>query len=267
MAFRLVREDEREALLAMLYRDPFINLFIIGDIEFYGLSTDFQTVYVDGDGVLETVVLRHHANMMVFSTTNRFDPEEVLALAERHSIKVINVGARTYARLSDELSRSFDVKRMTIARMAAPDRLDSPDPEVRRATVEDVPAIVDALYGISEFVSNLTEPREERLVGMAAKLRDGFSLHYVLERDGHIIAHASSTAHSRNAAMVVAVFTRKECRREGCASKVVSALCRHLLESGRMPVLFFDNPAAATIYHRLGFEDVDGWMMAVSKSI
>jgi len=265
MAFRLVRDDERDALLALLYREPEINLFIIGDIEFYGLSTDFQTVYVDGDDVLETVVLRHHANMMVYSTTNRFDPEEVLALAERHAIKVLNVGARTYARLSDALSRAFDIRKMTIARMASPDRLDPPDPEVRRATETDVPAIVDALYGITEFVSNLTESKEERLAGMAMKLREGFSLHFVLEREGRIVAHAGSTAHSKIAAMVVAVFTRRESRREGCASKVVSALCRHLLATGRMPVLFFDNPAAATIYRRLGFEDVGGWMMAVRR--
>lgn len=267
MALRLAREDERDALLAFLYREPEINLFIIGDIEFYGLSTEFQTVYVEGDGDFETVVLRHHANMMVFSTTNRYDPEEVLALAETHAINVLNAGARTYAGLAGALSRAFDVKKMTIARMASPDRLDPPDPEVRRAVEDDVPAIVDALYGITEFFSIVTESREERLVGMARKLREGFSLHYLLERDGRVIAHASSTAHSRTAAMIVAVFTRKECRREGCASRVVSGLCRHLLATGRKPVLFFDNPAAATIYHRLGFEDLDVWMMAVRRNL
>ena len=38
-----------------------------------------------------------------------------------------------------------------------------------------------------------------------------------------------------------------------------------LLKEGKSLCLFYDNPKAGSIYHRLGFENIDRWTMAVEK--
>ena len=50
---------------------------------------------------------------------------------------------------------------------------------------------------------------------------------------------------------------RPDARGRGYASAVVSALCRDNFAAGRQFLcLFYDNPAAGRIYHRIGFRDV-----------
>jgi hypothetical protein len=48
-------------------------------------------------------------------------------------------------------------------------------------------------------------------------------------------------------------------------SVCLSSLCRDLLGEGKTLCLFYDNPRAGSVYHRLGFETIDQWLMLIKR--
>ncbi len=57
-----------------------------------------------------------------------------------------------------------------------------------------------------------------------------------------------------------------EHRRKGYTSQILSKICSDLIAENKTPCLFYDNPKAGSIYHRLGFESIDSWMMIENKN-
>lgn len=46
---RKLQKQDKEMVLSYLYQDVSYNIFIIGDIETYGMGTDFQRIYGEFD--------------------------------------------------------------------------------------------------------------------------------------------------------------------------------------------------------------------------
>jgi predicted GNAT family acetyltransferase len=96
-------------------------------------------------------------------------------------------------------------------------------------------------------------------------LSDGSGRTFCAKFGGKIAAAASTTAETKTAAMVVSVMTHPDYRRGGYATSCVYRLCRELLSEGKGLCLFYDNPAAGSIYRKLGFEDIGKWITMLFK--
>ena len=84
---------------------------------------------------------------------------------------------------------------------------------------------------------------------------------YVADIDGRLVAGASTSAESYNAAMVGGVWTLPNERVQGYSTAVVSALCAELLAEGRCPYLFYleNNAPAERVYKKIGFQNIGHW--------
>jgi predicted GNAT family acetyltransferase len=85
---------------------------------------------------------------------------------------------------------------------------------------------------------------------------------YITEVDGQVVSAALTNVETKDLAMIGGVFTPEPLRNKGYASAAMSALCTSLISDGRQPCLFYDNPAAGTIYRRLGFAEIGPWRLA-----
>lgn len=56
---------------------------------------------------------------------------------------------------------------------------------------------------------------------------------------------------------VVSVFTHPDYRQRGLATAVVSHICQQIFDKGAIPILFYSNPKAASVYKKIGFVDVN----------
>ena len=61
---RKLNTNDQDMVLSYLYKDITFNIFIIGDIETYGMETEFQRVYGEFDEKdhLLSVFLRYREN-------------------------------------------------------------------------------------------------------------------------------------------------------------------------------------------------------------
>ncbi|MED0661621.1 GNAT family N-acetyltransferase [Geobacillus thermodenitrificans] len=260
MIRRLTAEDHQQ-LFSFLQQDPSFNLFIIGDIESFGYDADFQDVWgqFDDAGSLIAVLLRYYDSYISYAPGD-FDADGFARL--------IGETART---LTIELSGKEEIARQFEGRLALGTKrtlyfCECQTDEyarqqigafsIKKAGLADVDRIVDLRRRIPEFDTRPTA-RDMLVKGMETNS----ARTYYIEQDGKMVAAASTTAENSLSAMIVGVCTDPEHRGKGYASAIVAKLVYDLLAEGKMPCLFYDNPDAGRIYHRLGFRDIGLWAM------
>jgi len=82
-----------------------------------------------------------------------------------------------------------------------------------------------------------------------------------------VLATALTNAEIRHRAMIGGVFTDPAVRGRGLSQAVCSALCAELLAEGKQPALYWANPAAGTVYRKLGFRLIGQWRSVWLKPV
>jgi GNAT superfamily N-acetyltransferase len=130
---------------------------------------------------------------------------------------------------------------------------------VRRAQLRDLSALTSLYYRTEGFELLGKDQVRHILYGRVRGLRT-----WVAEVDGLLCSAASTSAESRDAAMIGGVWTAPKMRNRRLATVVVSALSRELREEGRRAFLFYriDNTAAAHVYLHAGYSRIGHWSVA-----
>ena len=137
-----------------------------------------------------------------------------------------------------------------------------PLPDLAPARPEDLSVLFES--GADLRAEELEE--DPRLVDPAGyrrrveeEARDGHSFLW-MDASG-LCFRASISAITADAAQVSGVFTPRERRNRGFATRGLAELCRRLLERSRAVCLFVNqnNAPALAVYRRLGFRDLAAW--------
>jgi predicted GNAT family acetyltransferase len=266
MIRKLTQADE-QSVLTYLYQEPQINLFIIGDIENFGFHVDFQEVYGEFDGERYlSVLLRYKENIIYYSHDIKFNTDW-LSIIGAMKFDFIS-GKKALTDLLYPYFSNFKEKTMYFAEATSLD----PSFQVDRTMVkvaksrEEYGQIFDLLIRIEEFDSMKTAQRESYINDRMRDSRSN-SMQVMIVEDDVCVSTAATVADTNKSAMIVAVATDITARNKGYASKVMIALMDEYINTRKKSLcLFFDNPKAGKIYHRLGFKDMDQWVMLVRKS-
>ncbi|WP_069203062.1 GNAT family N-acetyltransferase [Bacillus testis] len=256
-----LQEDSMEKVMKYVKKQPALNLFIIGDLENFGFTHDFQELWgdLDEEGNLQGVLLRYRNSFIPYSEGEHdiagfakiietFDGplafsgcEEVIERYEPFIGHLMGRKTRTYfcQCTKDSFVPCHDGK-----------------VEIQRADLGMIDDVTDLLETIEEF-SLRPDIRESN----RHRIESGTGRTYFIAENGKPISSASTTAENTNSAMVMAVCTANEARGKGYASRIVSKLASDLLKEGRVPCLFYDNPVAGKIYKAIGFRDIGKWTM------
>lgn len=273
-ANRLHRLDEpdRERLLSYAMREPEYNLFLIGDIENFGMNADFMDVMAyEPDGEFDACLLRYHRSFIPYSHHADFALEPLLSALNSPIVQVMSGKKAVLDRLRPHLD-GFDYRDSYLMKLGRGELTDDgvrPEPpgvSLRWAGPSDAPALVDMIDEIEEFSRTRAGTRDERIRQLAEPI-ERQAAHYVFYvRDGQVLAVAGTTAENSVSAMVVSVATRPAWRGRGLASRLVAELARSMLaERLQYLCLFYDNPDAGRIYRRLGFYDAGQWVLATRQ--
>ncbi len=254
---RKLGEADRTATLALLNRSPALNLYMLGNIAANGFDTDYCEFWggFAADGSLRGVINRYLRGWVLYGETDA-EWEALAAVLDDHPLPAERLqdnpgGAdsllpylRRYAvRKADE---------QTLVTLSAADFVSAPSPDnicIRRATLDDLGALI-AFYADAQEMSRVPQaverPLRDRRIWLAC-------------HGDEIRAAALTNAETANAAMIGGVYTQKKWRGQGLSKAVTRALCAELLAEGKMPVLYWHNPAAGAVYRRLGFREIGVW--------
>ena len=258
---RRLTEEDRDQLLQYLYEEGSLNIFIIGDVEYYGFDKDFQTIYGEFDEKNNylSVLLFYRENSVFYSHDRAFNTEWLNIFA-KHEFSYLSGAMNVYDKIIPYF-KEFKVQPMYFCEATSlEEELKDSNYEVKTAkTKEDCEKLYDALITIKEFgISKQTKEHfiESKLLGM----KMGVTLY--IEKDGKILSTVATTAETTKSAMVVAVATLESARGLGLATILMKHLMNeYFIKKDKYLCLFYDNPKAGNIYKRLGFKDVDKWVM------
>ncbi|MEG0176210.1 MAG: GNAT family N-acetyltransferase [Anaerorhabdus sp.] len=239
-------EKDRANIMEYLDKDRVLNLFFVGDIDNYGFDQDFQKIFVDEDNNrIKAVYLIYRDSFLMCSYTKEIDEKFVHKIIEEYDIRNINGEQSVVDTINLD---GMDNDDCYFCKMTK--KPNTHDLDVEIATMDNV----EEVNQLVELVFNTTSSIEDNL-----KYKTGRT--YYIKKDGKIVSVASSTAETVGLAMIVGVATLPEYRGLGLASKIVEKLCSDLLDEDKIPCLFYNNPAAGRIYHRIGFEDIGRWAL------
>lgn len=257
-------EADRQAILAYIAAEPEINLFIYGDVETVGVDKPPVQVWVHpGREGWNFLLLQYFDSYILYSQSPDYDAIAAAGFLRGRKVEGIS-GKRE---LLDRLAPYFPEKECRLTYMSRCNALDSSfavhcpaDVIVRELGPDDLDQTLDLLRGIAEF-SDTYHGEEQEREQLAQCWKCGGMMMGAFKGE-RLVSTAQTTAATSRSAMVVGVATCPNERGHGYASAVVTELCRRNFAQGReFLCLFYDNPAAGRIYHRIGFSEVGGWSM------
>lgn len=259
MIRRLVEKD-RDKVLKYLNQEASLNIFIIGDIENFGFDSDFQTIYGEFNNKNEysSVLLFYRSNLVYYSHLNHFN-EEYRIILNAHSFNYANACERL-AKIIHPFLKNYSYNEMYFAEAKSfkvKEDFTKLNYKILK-TKEEATMLYKMLLTLDEF-STKKQTLAEFIEGKMESLTSGMTL--FVEENGVITSSAATVAETSKSAMIVSVGTIQSHRNKGLASKLVSVLMEEYFKKSKYLCLFYDNPKAGTIYQRLGFENIDKWVM------
>lgn len=258
---RQLHEKDREQVLEFLSVEPSINLFIIGDIEAFGFELEFQTLWGEftEEGEIEGVLLRFNESFIPYYINPAFDISGFVEIILEYKCEKMVSGKESVLRRFMEVLPSQESKTTYFCELDNSDKivLDNNKQVIKIANQNDAKRIYDLLDQIEEFngIANSVDRIKHKLETKTGRI------YYMENEDGLMVSVAQTSAENSKSAMIVGVATLEAYRGKGLMSQCLSKLCIDVLEEGKALCLFYDNPRAGHVYHRLGFNTIDNWTM------
>lgn len=243
--------------------EPEFNIFTIGDLESFGLNNDRCKVFIhDENHSIKALILLYHTYLTLYFRKMDFNiTPVVLKLNELISegATALSGKKQVIEAVSEKITK--ETKSISDQYFAKCDTLSSinglPYENVEYATHHNAAEIIGLFDKIPEFQGN--NDVEE----YSQTLKDGSRKTTILKVNNKIVSTASSTAETKDSAMIIGVATEPDdrFRKNGFASACVSLLVKELNSKGKSACLFYDNPAAGSIYKKMGFKNIGFWKM------
>ncbi|SHH94854.1 GNAT family N-acetyltransferase [Clostridium grantii] len=259
---RKLTENDRQIVLEFLSQEAAINLFIIGDIENFGFDQDFQELWgsFNNEEKIQGVLLRYHESFIPYYKDKSFDCKGFKDIILSNKGKVILSGKESVVENFKDILPEATKKSTYFCELRNKDKLLNECESIEIAQIEDAEKIYNLLETIDEF--NATDTNSIERIENKLKAKSG-RIYFMKNEHEEAISVAQTDAENRYSAMVVGVATIKEYRHKGFMSQCLSKLCLDLLNEGKTLCLFYDNPEAGKVYHKLGFETIEKWTMLI----
>lgn len=128
--------------------------------------------------------------------------------------------------------------------------------------IQDCKAIRDVFMQVDEYKNNVLD-MQTFLERELENIKNERQITYCLKDSKSYVSCATISSINNNSCILGGVATVPMYRGMGYSTKVVSKLCYDISQTGKSIYLFFNNPAAGSVYRKVGFVDVDKWRIMI----
>lgn len=258
-------ENDRNRIVDYVSSEPEVNLYILGDIETYGINAPVSVTTFEDNGALRSLILSLHGNYVVYTREKLEQPKEVAQLiqAEAGGNPPRHLNARLD--IARSLTPFFPKMRLEECKLAVCRN----NQEMLKGSIErsltvrqmggnDFEELFELLDAIDEstHIPASSDLRKQAIARKMEALQHG-CLTVGVYKDHKLVSTASTSAAYSKGAMMTGVATLPHERGKGYATIAVKKLCADCFDKGMSHLcLYYHNPIAARIYKRLGFEDI-----------
>ncbi|CEQ12287.1 acetyltransferase [[Clostridium] sordellii] len=249
-----LNEGYNELIMKYLKIEENFNRLLIGDIKRYGYDNYFFNIWgnFDTNGSIRGLLIQYFDLLTIYSIDN-FNLESFIEHINKMPYRNLNGKISTLKYLEDYIN--FDKKRMVTFCMLKNKKYINEiniDENVKKIRFGKINKILKLYEDIDEF-------EKPTIKSVRNNLKSGRG--YYIEEDKKIVSMAKTTAESDLYAMVIGVGTHPKYRNRGYATKCMVRLCKSLIDENKIPCLFYDNEEAGKIYKKIGFKEIDQWVI------
>ncbi|PKL13407.1 MAG: hypothetical protein CVV52_06070 [Spirochaetae bacterium HGW-Spirochaetae-8] len=264
MFFKL-QEFDRKLLVDYISKEPEANVFIIGDLENYGISSEIVEFFMlPGTSGWDCLVMRYRKMFIVYSRNDSY-PVQATAdfIATFNTIECISGKGSLIEPLAPYFS-NFSMTKSYLSSCHTPSLGDVSLPSgynLKKLTRDDASDVIGLYVHIEEFASQYAGKEQEQIAALRADLAQE-KAGYGIYKDKVLVSTALTSAENSQSAMIIGVATHQEHRKKHLATIVMHHLLKDQFEKGKQFVcLFYNNPQAGRIYRACGFEDFGTFSM------
>ncbi|WAM34203.1 GNAT family N-acetyltransferase [Caldicellulosiruptor morganii] len=266
---RKLSNDDFETLMNFVRKEKEWNIFIIGDVISYGFDSPVVEVWGEFDvvsGNLKAVLLRYRRDLIFYSDCDDWDVDAFCNIVLTTKCKVLSgkkvaiypfLKALNVMQKREQLFMRFDgsvdKEKLKLSQEEL-EKVKIINKDNLEENLEKLELIVYLYQSIEEFLNPSTFEQLKQDVSL------GRSRIYYIEEDGLVVSSARTAAELPDMAMVLSVCTMHEYRSRGYATICMKKLCSDLTEENKSLCLFCDNPKAANIYRKIGFQQIGTWV-------
>ncbi|UUD36328.1 GNAT family N-acetyltransferase [Mycoplasmopsis citelli] len=268
--FILAQKIQKDQILDFLYQnEPFLNTFLISDIENFGLFADNDVFTYVNEGPLQDVILYFFGNLVIYLKDEHFDEHSFIEIVKNHNvlnILLVGIKSQKLLNLLQKFGFNYSLYQETFMKLNKQkfkQIYSQANLKSKKIKLEDIPLIINASKQIAEFEGlgeKLNDPKY-----LQSAFNSGSYFGYVIRNSHQILAHAASSAVTKQAVMIGRVFTNINERQKGYAFDCLLNLCNNILNSNKTPILFWNNIHAGKLYEKIGFEVIGDFVVLVKN--
>ncbi|WP_373598547.1 GNAT family N-acetyltransferase [Paraclostridium bifermentans] len=249
-----LNESYISEIISYLQNQEGFNNILVGDIKRYGLENYFFNIWanIDNKGNIRGVLIKYFDLLTIYSEDN-YNIEDFIEHINKIPYSNINGKVDTLKEIEQYIS--YNRKRIVnFCILKDCNYLNEYDIDYNVKKIR-----VGKLNKILKLYEDIDEFETPTIQSIKNNLKSGRG--YYIEKDRKIVSMAKSTSECDNYAMVVGVGTHPKFRKKGYATKCMIKLCHSLIKDKKIPCLFYDNEKAGKIYKKIGFKDVNQWVI------
>lgn len=250
-----LNESHKDEFLKFVEVNPTLNLFYMGDYLAYGFDDPICSYFgIFRDGNLAVCCMVYRTSLHVSGDyVNDEETQEIYDLYKTHKCDNFTTSKNFFG-----LLENFpNPMKLEICELSVYQEPYKPNLTFNNVEILDM---ADAGEFIKVRAKIFSTPLETS--DFIEEHSSGKSISYCVKDDGKIVSVATVTALTPDAAMIVGVGTLDDYRQQGLATACMLTLCNDMKSSGRETVLFYTNPLAGAMYHKLGFVDQEPYYLA-----
>lgn len=242
-----------------LFADEEINYhFLIDGLIKNKYQGNFKVFGEYEDHQLVSVLVNNYNNITYFSKSDR-DISVYLELLQNLKYSKLS-GPST---LMQKFTPYVDAKENTLSYLGVVKSISASRKHkeaVRIISTEDeIRMQYDLLVSTNEFKGGLPTNREVYVQNEYDRLNKTSDRTVYFMLNDEMVASCATIMEDKNSAIVIGVVTSPKVRNKGYGTEVLIGLFEMLLEDGKYPYLFYNNPVARRVYQNIGMTEVCEW--------
>ncbi len=263
MIRRLTSKD-KDMILEHLYEEPELNLYLIGDIQNHGFDEEHIEFWGEfRDGKPFAVLSRNMSNLTYYAPTSDFN-EAWIEVFNTFDFLFISCKESLMAPIKKHYPamREDKMDYMKSTTFKRDETIDYSGIRILKDE-QDAEKVYNLIETIPELYTVHRKDKEEAIQYFIRNSGENGTTVFI-EADGIAVANASAVYETRKSAMIVAVATHADYRKQGYGKKVMHYLMDlYVNHKGKTLMLYYDDPRAEALYKNLNFVDIERWSMLV----
>lgn len=133
------------------------------------------------------------------------------------------------------------------------------------STKKEIEMQYDLLKSTEEFIDSLPKNRDEYVENEFKRIKNTSDRIVYLSNGKEMVSSCATIMEGEKSAIIIGVVTNPKFRNKGYGTDVLIGLFSMLLDEGKYPYLFYNNPAARSVYKKIGMTEVCEWRVVLVK--